>query len=81
MWNASIPLAPPRRQIAATSLAEVLDAGRGVAYSLPMTNYRPEAFADWYAQVTNAADIDITELMTAFNEGVTPEEMNTRKGA
>lgn len=41
-------------------------------------NYRPTDFATWYAQVENAADIDIQVLLDAFNAGITPEEMNNR---
>ena len=35
-------------------------------------------FSAWYEQVDGAADIDITELVGAFEDGVTPEEMNAR---
>lgn len=37
-----------------------------------------DRFAAWYVQVDGAADLDIRDLLEAFNLGVTPEEMNAR---
>lgn len=42
------------------------------------SSHRPEAFAAWYAQVPNAATLPIQDLMEAFDQGVTPEEMSAR---
>ena len=39
---------------------------------------RPTDFATWYAQINCAADLNISELMNAFNAGITPEEMNAQ---